>query len=245
MVRLGFLLSVVLALFAGAAPALANHETYGGDDSEREQPYGDAGVGSDEDGDGDGFGEDPFDWEDDQPVDDDVYVPQDDPAPSPPSAPQRPAAPELPRLVKGKIVRGKVARLRADGKAAIPAGAPRRVRDAIRAANQIVGKPYKWGGGHGRLIDSGYDCSGSVGYSLIRVGLMRSPMVSGQMAHWGSGGAGRWISVHANNGHVYMEIAGLRLDTSPVGDPAGRKGVRWRPVIGRRGGFATRHPAGL
>jgi hypothetical protein len=147
---------------------------------------------------------------------------------------------------KGKIIKGKRALVRADGKAAIPRGAPKRVRVAIAAANKIVGKPYKWGGGHAKLFDRGYDCSGTVGYSLIHAGLQRAPMVSGQYAaRWGNGGAGRWITVYANKGHVYMEIAGLRLDTSPVGDPTGRRGVRWRPVIGRRGGFAARHPAGL
>jgi hypothetical protein len=42
-----------------------------------------------------------------------------------------------------------------------------------------------------------------------------------------------------------MEVAGLRLDTSPVGDVTHRMGVRWRPLIGRRTGFHTRHPVGL
>jgi hypothetical protein len=136
--------------------------------------------------------------------------------------------------------------MRKDGKAAVPRGAPKRVRRVIAAANQIVGKPYKWGGGHGSLLDKGYDCSGAVGYALIRgASLMRSVMVSGQMARWGSAGAGKWVTVYAHSGHVYMEVAGLRLDTSPYGDPSRRSGVRWRPVVGRRGGFAARHPAGL
>jgi hypothetical protein len=158
-----------------------------------------------------------------------------------------PGLPGLPDVVvpKGKTIAGTVALVRADGKAAIPRGAPKRVRQLIAAANQIVGKPYKWGGGHRLLVDRGYDCSGTVSYALIRTGLLRSPLVSGALARWGSGGAGRWISVFANRGHVYLEVAGLRLDTSSVGDRGGRSGVRWRPVIGRRGGFAERHPAGL
>jgi cell wall-associated NlpC family hydrolase len=164
----------------------------------------------------------------------------------PPAAdPATPATPVLP-VPTGKTIKGTRALVRADGKAAIPRGAPKRVRVAIAAANKIVGKPYKWGGGHGSLFDRGYDCSGAVGYSLIHASLQTAPMVSGQYAgRWGAGGDGRWITVYANKGHVYMEIAGLRLDTSPVGDPAGRKGVRWRPAIGRRGGFAVRHPVGL
>ncbi|MEV4421933.1 hypothetical protein AB0L40_18405 [Patulibacter sp. NPDC049589] len=144
-----------------------------------------------------------------------------------------------------RTVKGRVARIRTDGKAAIPRSSPQAVKRVIAAANLIVGRPYKWGGGHAKLFDTGYDCSGAVGYALIRGGLLQGSMVSGTFAHWAARGAGRWISVHANDGHVYMEIAGLRLDTSAVGDPGGASGVRWRPVIGRRTGFHTRHLAGL
>jgi hypothetical protein len=144
-----------------------------------------------------------------------------------------------------RTVKGKVARIRTDGRAAIPRQAPQAVKRVIAAANLIIGKPYKWGGGHARLVDSGYDCSGAVSYALIRAGLQQGSMVSGTFARWAAGGAGRWISIHANAGHVYMEVAGLRLDTSSVGDRAGRSGVRWRPVIGRRTGFHTRHIVGL
>lgn len=227
------LLVLLVALLALApAPALAQDDVWPGDEVEHvDEPLDDLGDRDDE-------------WED---AGVDATVGQDEW--QDPEAEQwerdRPSQPSLPPLVKGKVVPGRVARLRADGRAAIPRGAPQRVRQTIRALNEIVGKPYKWGGGHGSLVDRGYDCSGAVGYGLIRSGLMGSPMVSGQMARWGSAGAGRWISVYAHSGHVYMEIAGLRLDTSPVGDPSGRKGVRWRPAIGRRGGFAARHPAGL
>lgn len=144
-----------------------------------------------------------------------------------------------------RTVPGRVARLRTDGRAAIPRSAPKRVKRVLAAANLIVGKPYKWGGGHSKLFDTGYDCSGAVGYALIRAGLLKTTMVSGGFAKWAVGGPGRWISIHANKGHVYMEIAGLRLDTSAVADPGGRKGVRWRPAIGRRTGFHTRHIKGL
>ena len=182
------------------------------------------------------------DWEDwDVPV-----SPGTAPAPTPrPAQPARPAFPTLPAVPIRRTIKGRVARIRTDGRAAVPLGAPKAVRAIIASANQIIGKPYKWGGGHGRLVDSGYDCSGSVSYALIRAGLLGYPMVSGQFARWNRGGRGRWVSIYANNGHMYMEVAGLRLDTSPVGDPTGRRGVRWRPVIGRRSGFAVRHPAGL
>ena len=152
--------------------------------------------------------------------------------------------PALP-VSKRPTVAGKTAMIRRNGLAAIPKGAPARVRAIISAANQIIGKPYKWGGGHGRLFDSGYDCSGTVSYALIRAGLLGSPLVSGSLAHWGGRGKGRYVTIYANRGHVYMEVAGLRLDTSSVGDPKGKSGVRWRPPIGKRVGFAVRHVNGL
>jgi hypothetical protein len=166
------------------------------------------------------------------------------PAPTTPATPIAPVQPVAPLVTTG-TVSGKVARMRTDGKAAIPRGAPKSVRAIIAAANQIVGKPYKWGGGHAKLVDRGYDCSGAVSYALIRAGLLNGSMVSGTFARWGSAGAGRWTTIFANKGHVYLEVAGLRLDTSAVGDPAGRSGVRWRPLIGKRRGFHVRHVTGL
>lgn len=155
-----------------------------------------------------------------------------------------PPQPEV-ELVRTAMVPGRTARLRTDGRAAIPRGAPKTIRTLIAAMNRIVGKPYKWGGGHARLIDRGYDCSGAVSYGLIGAGMLRAPQVSGTLARFGATGAGRWVTVYANKGHVYLEVAGLRLDTSPVGDRfGGRNGVRWRSVIGRRPGFAVRHPIG-
>jgi hypothetical protein len=173
-----------------------------------------------------------------EPPQDDAWVEDDD------GGYFEPGVPEVP-LVTTPTVSGRKAMLRTNGKAAIPRGAPRRVRAIIAAANRIAGKPYKWGGGHARLEDRGYDCSGTVSYALIRAGLLGSPMVSGTFARWGSKGTGRWVTIYANKGHVYMEIAGLRLDTSAVGDPGGKKGVRWRPAIGKRRGFHVRHIAGL
>jgi cell wall-associated NlpC family hydrolase len=167
------------------------------------------------------------------------------PLPTTAPAPSSPSIGTLPTVPITHTIAGTVARLRTDGKAAIPRGAPGRVQEIIAAANRIIGKPYKWGGGHARLVDRGYDCSGAVSYALIRAGLLGSPMVSGTLARWSTAGSGRWVSIYANKGHAYMEVAGLRFDTSPVGDVTHRMGVRWRPVIGRRSGFAARHPAGL
>src|SRR3954454_15427285 len=66
-----------------------------------------------------------------------------------------------------------------DGLAIAPAGAPAEVQEAIAAANKIIGKPYRYGGGHARVEDSGYDCSGTVSYALIGAGLLKTPLDSG------------------------------------------------------------------
>ncbi len=155
-----------------------------------------------------------------------------------------PVEQELP-AVTSTYVAGREARMRTDGRAAIPRAAPKRVRSLIAQHNRIVGKRYKWGGGHAKLVDSGYDCSGAVGYGLIKGGLLRAPIVSGAFARWGAAGAGRWITVYSHRSHVYVEVAGLRLDTSSIGDRSRRSGVRWRPGIGQRRGFKRRHPVGL
>jgi hypothetical protein len=130
-----------------------------------------------------------------------------------------------------------------NGRAIAPAGAPESVKRAIAAANQIDGRPYVWGGGHVSFLSRGYDCSGAVGYVLHSAGLLDQTMVSGQLASWGEGGTGRWISVYANADHVYMVIAGLRFDTRD--DPPGVNGPRWHRAKVEPPGFAARHPSGL
>ena len=53
------------------------------------------------------------------------------------------------------------------------------MRDAIAAANRIVGKPYRYGGGHARFNDVGYDCSGTVSLALHGGALLDTPLPSG------------------------------------------------------------------
>lgn len=130
-----------------------------------------------------------------------------------------------------------------DGRAIPPPGAPAEVKATIAAANRIAGKPYVWGGGHRSWWARGYDCSGAVGFALHGAGLLETTMVSGQLAYWGLGGLGRWISVYANAEHVYMTIAGLRFDTR--GNPPGVTGPRWHTDRVDPRKFVARHPAGL
>jgi hypothetical protein len=144
------------------------------------------------------------------------------------------------------VVDGAVATIGADGLAAAPAAAPDAVKAAIWAANAIIGRPYRYGGGHARgFADRGYDCSGTVSFALHGGDLLDSPLDSSSFMHWGSSGAGDWITVYTNPGHAYVVIAGLRLDTSAAGDPSGAKGPRWRPNLRLSRGFKARHPLGL
>ena len=132
------------------------------------------------------------------------------------------------------------------GKASVPAGAPAPVVRAIKAANKLHRKTYIGGGGHRSFKARGYDCSGAVSYVLHAAGVLRSPLVSGQLAYWGSPGPGSWITVYANRTHTYMVIAGLRYDTSPRGEWIDQgRGPRWRYTLGTGAGFAVRHWQGL
>ena len=73
------------------------------------------------------------------------------------------------------LTSGPRAQLLADGQAAAPAGAPAAVKGIIAAGNQIVGKPYLYGGGHGLPLDEvapAYDCSSSVEHLLYGGGLL-------------------------------------------------------------------------
>jgi hypothetical protein len=133
------------------------------------------------------------------------------------------------------------------GLAYAPADAPSQVQAAIWAGDRIRLKPYRVGGGHGKWNDSAYDCSGSVSYVLHAAGLLKVSEDSGEMMGWGSRGLGQWITVYTNPGHAFVEIAGVRLDTSAEGDPNPLRGTgpRWRPVMTSASGFIARHPAGF
>jgi hypothetical protein len=143
-----------------------------------------------------------------------------------------------------------------NGKAIAPAGAPRRVKRVIAWGNQIIGKPYRYGGGHRVFatrsrrqgsrsrrvqLDTGYDCSGSVSHALYGGRFLRAPLDSGSFASWGQDGPGRWITVYTNAGHAYLVVAGLRLDTSLRDDPT-HTGPQWSKKLRRSASFTPRHP---
>ncbi len=142
------------------------------------------------------------------------------------------------------LVPGSLARY-VNGLAAAPMNAPAAVQQVIWAANEIIGLPYIFGGGHGSFISPGYDCSGTVSYALHGGGLLTTPEDSSEFEKYGSHGAGRWIAIFGNAGHAYMDVAGLRLDTSAADDPSNQQGPRWRPLRTGNSGYVVRHPLGL
>jgi cell wall-associated NlpC family hydrolase len=136
-----------------------------------------------------------------------------------------------PNPLQTPLVAGNLAQILPSGMAAAPLGAPLAVRAAIWAGNQIVGLPYIYGGGHAAFAASGYDCSGTVSFALHGAGLIKTPMDSREYMSWGTSGLGQWITILTNPSHVYMNIAGIRLDTSKAGDPTGLAGPEWRPLM--------------
>lgn len=140
---------------------------------------------------------------------------------------------------------GMRAKIAADGRTALaPEGAPDAVKEAISAANQIVRKPYIYGGGHAtfKKLARGYDCSGTVSWALGNAGLLKGgPLDSTSFMRWGKSGKGNWITVYTNPGHAYVYIAGLRFDTSGPGE----RGPRWRKAKRSDSGFRARHIVGL
>ena len=94
------------------------------------------------------------------------------------------------------------------------------MRQIIEAGNSIARTPYLWGGGHGKWLDKGYDCSGSISYALASAGLLSGPLDSGRLMGWGKPGKGKWVTIYTNPGHVFMVVAGVRFDTSGPARPA-------------------------
>jgi 3D (Asp-Asp-Asp) domain-containing protein len=160
------------------------------------------------------------------------------------------------------VTSGNTATILPDGQATAPADAPAAVKLAIAAGNQLVDKPYIYGGGHGQPLTelaSGYDCSSTVSYILHAAGLSGLyAQTSGQLESYQVSGAGTWITVYANSAHAFIDVAGIVMDTAwyaPVKPTTPASGPRWQPAsmiptqyagdqVAGNGGFVQRHPEG-
>jgi hypothetical protein len=159
-----------------------------------------------------------------------------DPAPEPPPEP-----PPLPKPSQDDAVTQ--AEVLDNGVALPPLESPPEIRAIIEAGNTIARTPYKWGGGHGKWQDTGYDCSGSVSYALAAAGLLAGPLASGPLMKWGRPGKGKWLTIYSNPGHVFMIVAGVRFDTSAAN--RGKTGSRFTNEMRPTGGYVARHWPGL
>jgi cell wall-associated NlpC family hydrolase len=129
-----------------------------------------------------------------------------------------------------------------NGTIPIPTNVPEPIQRVIAGANAITDFPYVFGGGHGSFVDNAYDCSGSVSYALAAAGLLSAPETSGELESWGAPGPGRYMTIEAAAGHVYMYVDGVMYNT------AGRSGVyasRWQVHGTDNTGFVARHWPGL
>lgn len=129
-----------------------------------------------------------------------------------------------------------------NGEAYAPSNVPASVKRAIAAANEINHLPYQFGGGHGRP-SYGLDCSGSTSHVLRAAGLIDSSMPSKGFLKYGKSGPGKYITVFARDGHVFMTICGLRFDTTSGG--SAHVGPRWMTKPRNTKGFRLRHPSGV
>ena len=115
-----------------------------------------------------------------------------------------------------------------DGQAVASEEAPEIVKQAVEAGNKLVGKPYKYGGGHGTFNDTGYDCSGAASFLLREIGAMKGVRSSGGFFEFGEKGEGKYVTVWVRKGHVFVTVAGLRFDTQ---GQVASDGPRWTSKV--------------
>jgi hypothetical protein len=144
--------------------------------------------------------------------------------------------------------------------ALVPEQAPPVVQAMVIAGNELQDLPYGPAGHPDPRGADSEDCSSTLNYALYRSGvrpiaeILRENPLAQDYVSWGDPGPGRWVSIYATTAptdHVFVVIAGLRLDTSHNGTDVGpnrdEDGPRWRildhiPTWAR---WSVRHPPGL
>ena len=134
----------------------------------------------------------------------------------------------------------------------------RRPLTVYRAAQELAReeRSYRYGGGHRRTLTSigprdPLDCSASVSLILSRAGLFEPAVAwdSRRLADaWGSLGEGRYVTLWANEGHVWLEFKlaadhGERFDAEPSRLHPDRSALASRPAPD--GEFLPRHWPGF
>jgi Transglycosylase SLT domain len=148
-----------------------------------------------------------------------------------------------------------------DGQVAlVPDAAPPAVQAIVVAGNELQQLRYGPAGHPDPRGVAEEDCSSTLNYVLYRSGIrplaeiLRDNPLAQDYLHWGAPGPGRWVSIYATTSptpHVFVVVAGLRLDTSHNGTDEGpnrnEDGPRWRvsggiPTWAR---WSVHHPPGL
>ncbi len=144
--------------------------------------------------------------------------------------------------------------------ALIPEDVPPAVQAMVEAANELQDLPYGPAGHPDPLGATSEDCSSTVNYVLYRAGvrplaeIVRDNPLAQDYVDWGAPGPGRWVTIYATTAptdHVFIVIAGLRLDTSHNGTDVGpnryENGPRWRILdhVPEWAHWSVRHPPGL
>ena len=144
--------------------------------------------------------------------------------------------------------------------ALIPAGAPAIVQAMVVAGNELQELPYGPDGHPDPRGATEEDCSSTLNYVLYRSGvrpiseIVADNPLAQDYVDWGAPGPGRWVTIYATTSptdHVFVVIAGLRLDTSHDGTDVGpnrdEDGPRWRILdhIPTWAHWSVRHPPGL
>jgi hypothetical protein len=144
--------------------------------------------------------------------------------------------------------------------ALVPEQAPQVVQAMVIAGNELEDLPYGASGHPDPRGADSEDCSSTVNYVLYRSAvrpiaeIVRQNPLAQDYLHWGDSGPGRWVTIYATRAptdHVFMVIAGLRLDTphngTDVGPNRDEDGPRWRIFdhIPTWAHWSVRHPPGL
>jgi cell wall-associated NlpC family hydrolase len=106
--------------------------------------------------------------------------------------------------------------------------------------------PYVWGGGHGGFADprAGLDCSGAVSFVLHKMGVLKSPLTSGDMGSVLKPGPGL-VSVFYNPEHTFMRIGNQYWGTSVGDNGMGGLGPHPAPSGSYLAQYSVGHVAGL
>jgi hypothetical protein len=144
--------------------------------------------------------------------------------------------------------------------ALIPSEAPGVAQAMVMAGNELQDLPYGSAGHPDPRGATSEDCSSTLNYVLYRSGvrpideIVRDNPLAQNYVNWGDPGPGRWVTIYATTAptdHVFVVIAGLRLDTSHHGTDTGpnrdEDGPRWRILdhIPTWAHWSVRHPPGL